>query len=355
MSEGNSSLFTLLQDSFRKMEEQLTTVCADVVQLKRNQPPQRAAQLPGDQQLSGASVQSTPTTPDPPVEGEDDDGDVITKPLLWEEQMELLENQQNPSPLDTLGKRPKGRPNMSSGLGSETFCQKLSLTKVDKETEDFLHEAFSTMENEDRKDLRRQFIVPDTPFTMAPYLDKVMAAECSKGTKATDQAHSKIQALFLDAVGPLTQLLDGINKGQKLVIEDVEAAVKAALSLMGNASSHCTALRRTNVLEEYNKDLVSFGQDSELFTSATTTLFGPSFHEKAVEHLKQLQTLRQAQSAPKPVNNQNFPKAPSRYTQRGGKANYFLQRRQASQPYPRGGYSNSRGKGAMSTHHPRGK
>jgi len=90
----------------------------------------------------------------------------------------------------------------------------------------------------------------------------------------------KIQALFLDAVGQLTQLLDGINKGQKLVIEDVEAAVKTALNLMGNASSHCTALRRTNVLEEYNKDLVSFGQDSEFFISATATLFGSSFPKR---------------------------------------------------------------------------
>ena len=119
MSEGDSSLFTLLQDSLRRMEEQLTIVCTDVEQLKRNQPPERAAQLPGDQQLSDASVQSTLTTPDPPVEGEDDDDDIITKPPSWEEQTELLENQQNPSPLDTLGKRPKG--------------EKLSLTKVDKE------------------------------------------------------------------------------------------------------------------------------------------------------------------------------------------------------------------------------
>ena len=86
----------------------------------------------------------------------------------------------------------------------------------------------------------------------------------------------------------------------------------------GNASSHCTALRRTNVLDEYNKDLLSFGQDSELFTSATT-LFGPSFPEKAVEHLKQLHTLRQAWKAPKTVSNQNFPKAPSWYTQQGSK------------------------------------
>ena len=38
-----------------------------------------------------------------------------------------------------------------------------------------------------------------------------------------------------------------------------------------------------------------FGQESgKLFASATNTLFGPSFPEKAAEHIKQLQTLRQA-------------------------------------------------------------
>jgi len=47
----------------------------------------------------------------------------------------------------------------------------------------------------------------------------------------------------------------------------------------------------------------------------------------AVEHLKQLLTLRQARSALKAVSNQNFPEAFLRYTQQGGKANYFLQRK----------------------------
>ena len=112
----------------------------------------------------------------------------------------------------------------------------------------------------------------------------------------------------------------------------------------GNASSHCTALRRTNVLDEYNKDLLSFGQDSELFTSATT-LFGPSFPEKAVEHLKQLHTLRQAGKAPE------FSQGPLTVHTAREQANYYLQRRQAR----RDGYNSSQGKKAMSTHHPKEK
>ena len=186
MSGDDQNQFALLQSSLRRMEEQLLTVCADVEQLKRSQPPDREAQLPGDPQLPG-TVQSTFSTP---VTGVDDDDGIVSTRLSWDEQMELLEDEQNRSPVDTTGNRPKG--------------EKLPLTKVEKETEDFLREAFTALDNEDRKSVRKRFIVPDTPFTMAPHLDKVMAAECSKSTKAADQAHSRIQALFLDAVGPLS-------------------------------------------------------------------------------------------------------------------------------------------------------
>ena len=324
--------FSLLQDTLQRMEQQLSTVCTEVEELKRSQSLERVAQLPRDQQpgtVQSTMAQSVNSTPVISVDGTNDS--TVATRLSWSEQMELGEDEQSGNSLDTSGNRSKS--------------EKLSLTKVEKETEEFLHESFTALENDVRKDIRKRFIVPDAPFTMAPRLDKVMAAECSKSTKSADQAHSRIQALFLDAVGPLTGLLDAINKGQELSIDDVEAAVKAALNLIGSASCHCNTLRRTTVLEEYNKDLVSFAQDSDLFTSATTTLFGPSFPEKAVEHLKQLQTLRQARTTPKTVISQGFAQAQPRYAQRGGRANY-LQRRQSSQPYSRGGYS--RGRGAAS-------
>ena len=134
-----------------------------------------------------------------------------------------------------------------------------------------------------------------------------MVTECSKSIKSTDQSHSCIQALFLDAAGPLTGLLDNINKDSPIVVEDVEAALKAALTFLGIASSQCNVERRTLILEEYNKDL---GQDFNQFPSATTTLFGPSFQEKAVEHLTQLKTLCQARGAGSKAS-QGFPRPPS--------------------------------------------
>ena len=164
----------------------------------------------------------------------------------------------------------------------------------------------------------------------------MIAGECSKSTKATDNLFSDIQAHFLDTVGPLTGIIEAINSGTELAIEDVETSVKAALSFLGNASHRCTSIRRQGVLQDYNKDLVSYAAESdELFSSATKTLLGPAFPEKAANHLRQMQTLREAKSevAPK-QKQQGFQKAPSRYHQRGGKS-YSLQRRH--QPYSRGG------------------
>ncbi len=75
---------------------------------------------------------------------------------------------------------------------------KVRLTQVHKSTEDFLHKAFTPVSNTDQRQLRQQFIVPDTPFTTAPRLDKVITVECSKSLKSTDNSLSRIQVLFLD-------------------------------------------------------------------------------------------------------------------------------------------------------------
>ena len=113
---------------------------------------------------------------------------------------------------------------------------------VHKSTEEFLRTAFTSVSNADRRQLQQRFIVPDTPFTAAPQLDKVMAAECSKNLKSADTSFSRVKALFLDAVKPLSDFLDKVNNSTELSVEDMEGAVKTALTFIGNASSQCTAL-----------------------------------------------------------------------------------------------------------------
>ena len=249
------------------------------------------------------------------------DDEVVTG-LSWVERMDL-ENESGEDLADI-------------STGDRSGSDKVHLTHIQDSTKEGLRKAFNPMNSAERRQLRQQFIVPDAAFIMSPRLDKVMAAECSKSTKSADHQLSRIQALFLDAAEPLSGLLDSINQGTEVTLDDVESAVKAALTFLGNASSQCTTLRRVNILEEYNKDLISFSQESEdLFDSTKGTLFGPSFAEKAAEHLKQIQTLRRAKGG-NGKGNQGFSKAPPHYTQRGGKS-YTLQRRQGNyQPYPKG-------------------
>ena len=121
----------------------------------------------------------------------------------------------------------------------------------------------------------------------------MITGECLKSTKANDSLFSDIQAHFLDAVGPLTGIIEAINGGKQLAIEDVESAVKASLTLLRNVSHRCTSIRRQGVLQDYNKDLVSYATESdELFSSATKTLLGLAFPEKAATHLHQMKTSR---------------------------------------------------------------
>ena len=159
---------------------------------------------------------------------------------------------------------------------------KVHLTQVHDSTEEFPHKAFTSMNNAERRQLRQQYIVPDVPFTTSPCMDKVMAAE---STKSADLQLSQIQTLFLDAVGPLSGVFDSINKGTEVTVDEVEGTVKAALTFLGNASSQCTSLRRVGILEEYNKDLIFCQESQDLFALTSGMLFGPSFAEKASEHM----------------------------------------------------------------------
>ena len=102
----------------------------------------------------------------------------------------------------------------------------------------------------------------------------VWEAECSKGVKSLDQQLSQGQAFFLDATGHLVEIIDTINTGKQLSIDDVEEHVKTALSLFGNASSQLSTLRRLKVVEKYDKDLMSFCQSFEDYQAEAPDLFG---------------------------------------------------------------------------------
>ena len=64
-------------------------------------------------------------------------------------------------------------------------------------------------------------------------------------------------------------------------------AVETALTLLANASLQISEVRRTRVLEEYNKELLPFATAKECdWASAAPCLFGPNFLKEATDYLQ---------------------------------------------------------------------
>ena len=151
-------------DAVDRMEQWLTKVCSDVAELKcayitRN----KLAQLPVAPGTGVILCTTAHSAALMPVNADNAVEDGIVTRLTWGERIELEDkNEDRDSSMD----RPRG--------------DKVRLTKVHQSTEEFLRAAFTSVSNADQRQLRQRFIIPDTPFTAAPRLDKVMAAECSK-------------------------------------------------------------------------------------------------------------------------------------------------------------------------------
>jgi len=199
----------------------------------------------------------------------------------WAEEMEILQ--------------PQGDEDV---YGSARAKNPTRVAKVTPATEAILKRSFESLTNDDRVDKRNVYALPKVAVTKVPSLDKVMAAQCSKSTKSNDWTLSRIQALTLDALAPLTSILELFHsETEEISSEQVANAVESAVTLLGNASCHISELRRTKVLEEYNKELVTWAQDREaVFLKAAPQLFGSEFPKDATDHLETVTALQKAKS-----------------------------------------------------------
>ena len=149
----------------------------------------------------------------------------------------------------------------SSSLVTPTPRAPQKVTEVSERTEQHLACSFRCMENEERHQLADSFALPKIAVMKTLELDKIMAAQCLKSTKSNDQAMARIQTLNSDALGPLTELLEMINKEEgKITVDQVGYTVESAITLLDNAFAQMLMLRCQRVLEEYNRELLTFAQ-----------------------------------------------------------------------------------------------
>ena len=194
----------------------------------------------------------------------------------------------------------------------------INVVPVTEQTNRFLTEAFTKdISGVDRRKLRSHYTLPQNELTIAPFLDTMMSSECSSKVKSTDHSLFTLQKLILEAIGPLSQLLEVVNNCEpNLSMDQIGDAVETAIALLANASNKTSLMRISEVLEEYSKEIVPFAAAQERdWTSAAPRLFGPTFLKDAADYLQQLQLVQKFKSKLAQVfrpasSKKSYPSAP---------------------------------------------
>ncbi|XP_064395485.1 uncharacterized protein LOC135342623 [Halichondria panicea] len=186
-----------------------------------------------------------------------------------------------------------------------------ALMEVSENTAALLKTAFGkAISNQERQSLRKPFPAPRVDHTKCPKLDRVLKGNISKETKDRDNMLAKAQTLFLDAVAPLSNLLESVNTGN-LTPEVSANAVKTALGLLGNALANLSKERRKLVVKDLNKDASSLAEDDEILTEAAPMLFGEGFEQKLKNHVEAVRCLRKSSTNSGGSSSQFFSREPS--------------------------------------------
>lgn len=96
---------------------------------------------------------------------------------------------------------------------------------------------------------------------------------------------AKIQAFMLDALAPLTAILEN-SQGEATV-----DATKAAMQLIGNASAKMAHLRCKKIVANINQALMLVVDDDTNFKTAPP-LFGTEFAKISKDHIDQVKAMR---------------------------------------------------------------
>ena len=168
------------------------------------------------------------------------------------------------------------------------------LFNVSENTDKLLRESFlKAIPNPTRKQLREKHGDPRCPPTKVPKLDKMVRDRMSQGTVKLDRSLARLQALCVDAAGPLAMLLEQAEQGQ-LSMERSVTLAKLALRFVGNASVQISRERRKRAIEEMNSKLVELAEKDAIYEEAAPMLFGDQFAKEAKEREDQLRALDRA-------------------------------------------------------------
>ena len=145
------------------------------------------------------------------------------------------------------------------------------------------------------------------PGRQATALEGAETGRCNVG-QTTDN--------ILDEVAPLVNIVEEAQRGA-LTGEQAAEAAKAAITLLGNASSDVSREIRRKVILSLNKRVHSLAEDEEIFEGAAPLLLGSIFETKMKAHLESLKCLSTFKDRGD-RDQQGFRRGHSQYPPRGG-------------------------------------
>ena len=188
--------------------------------------------------------------------------------------------------------------------------------EVSEPTKRLLKTKFTvSLNNEKRKRAKGKF--PKQPKVAAmktPKLDDYLKQLVPAASKQADKELAKVQTFTLDAVAPLTALLETCGSGETLTVDQVTAAATNALELIGNANARMSRLRCEKLSGTLNKSLQPLVLRDELFEDAAPNLFGATFAKASKDHIDQVKSMQ----AVVPRKPKSFSKGPPQQQWGGG-------------------------------------
>ena len=127
--------------------------------------------------------------------------------------------------------------------------------------------------------------------TRTPQLDSFIKPEIPQLVKTSDKEWARLQTFVLDALAPLTSLLEADAKGETISHDQALEAAKAATQLIGNASAQISHARKSKVLTHLNKSLLPLLEEDTNFENVAPSLFDPEFARKSKDLVDQVRAI----------------------------------------------------------------
>ena len=137
-----------------------------------------------------------------------------------------------------------------------------NLAAVSKKTESLVKKACTKrLINSACLQTRNVSPLPQVAATRTPQLDSFIKPEVPQLVKTSDKEWARLQTFVLNALAPLTLLLEIDAKGETISHDQALEAAKAATQLIGNASAQISHVQRSKVLTHLNKSLLPLQEE----------------------------------------------------------------------------------------------